>query len=151
VIDLSHLNEKGFWDVARTSTAPLVASHSCAHRIAPATRNLTDRQLEAVRDSLGLVGLNFHVGFVRPDGEIVQDTPLELFADQIDYPVEKLGIDGVGLGSDFGYAVMPRELGDASGLQKLVVTLRSRGYSGQELEKIAYRNWIRVLRASWGV
>jgi membrane dipeptidase len=150
MIDLSHLNEKGFWDVAEMSDAHMVATHSCAHAICPATRNLTDRQLQAIRDSQGLVGLNFHVGFIRPDGALVQETPLEALAHQIDYLVERLGIDGVGFGSDFEYAVVPRSLGDAAGLPKLLEVLRRRGYTQAELEKLAYRNWIRVLRDTWG-
>jgi membrane dipeptidase len=150
VIDLSHLNENGFWDVVKLSNAPLVATHSCAHAICPATRNLTDRQLDAIRDSDGLVGLNFHVGFVRPDGQLQEDTPLEDLAIQIDYLVEKLGIDRVGFGSDFEYAVIPHQLGDASGLPKLVEVLRNRGYPDADLEKLAYRNWMRVLRETWG-
>ena len=50
MIDLSHLNEQGFWDVARLSSAPLVATHTCVHAICPSTRNLTDRQLDAIRE-----------------------------------------------------------------------------------------------------
>src|SRR5207249_3433650 len=68
-IDLSHLNERGFWDVAGLSTAPLVASHSNAHAICPTTRNLLDTQLDAIRDSGGIVGVNFAVQFLHPEGE----------------------------------------------------------------------------------
>lgn len=68
LIDLSHLNAAGVAEVARLSDAPLVATHSCAHAVAASTRNLTDRQLGAIRDSGGFVGLNFATGFLRPDG-----------------------------------------------------------------------------------
>src|SRR5207248_7858657 len=61
MLDLSHLNEQGFWDVARLSEAPLVATHSNVHAITPSTRNLTDDQLKAIKDSEGIVGLNFGV------------------------------------------------------------------------------------------
>ena len=64
LIDLSHLNEQGFWDVARLSDAPLVATHSNVHALCPRTRNLTDRQLDAIRESDGMVGLNFGVGML---------------------------------------------------------------------------------------
>ena len=67
LVDLSHLNEQGFWDVARISTAPLVATHSAAHAICPVTRNLTDRQLAAIRDSDGLVGMNFEISVTGAD------------------------------------------------------------------------------------
>ena len=65
MLDLSHMNEAGFNDVARLSDAPLVATHSNAHAICPSSRNLTDRQLAMIRDSGGMVGLNFSVSFLR--------------------------------------------------------------------------------------
>ena len=68
MIDLSHINEKGFNDVARLSDAPLVATHSNAHAVTPSSRNLTDRQLAMIRDSGGMVGLNFATSFLRRDG-----------------------------------------------------------------------------------
>ncbi|HEV2108594.1 MAG TPA: dipeptidase, partial [Thermomicrobiales bacterium] len=150
MLDLSHLNEKGFWDVAKISDAPLVASHSNAHTLSPATRNLTDRQLAAIRESDGLVGLNFHVGFLRQDGARDVNTPLEVMADHVDYLVEHVGIDGVGLGSDFDGATMPAELGDVTGLPVLMETLRGRGYDDAALRKIGHENWIRVLERTWG-
>ena len=86
----------------------LVATHSNAHALAPWTRNLTDRQLDAIRDSDGMVGLNFHVGFLRDDGDPVNpDTPLAVMVRQIDYLVERLSIDRVGFGADFDGAIMP--------------------------------------------
>ncbi len=69
LVDLSHLNEAGFWDVARISDAPLVATHSCAWALASSPRNLTDAQLDAIRASGGIVGINFHKGFLRADGD----------------------------------------------------------------------------------
>ena len=68
MVDLSHLNEAGFWDVAAISDAPLVATHSNVHAICAATRNLTERQLDAIRASEGIVGLNFNCGFLHPEG-----------------------------------------------------------------------------------
>ena len=72
VIDLSHLNEKGFWDVARLSSAPLVASHSNAHALTPSSRNLTDDQLRAIGKSGGIIGLNFAIDFLQNDGRLVE-------------------------------------------------------------------------------
>lgn len=149
LIDLSHLNEKGFWDVAGLSDKPLVATHSGVHAISPTSRNLTDAQLDAVRDSGGMVGVNFHVGFLRPDGEVNSDTPLDVVVQHVDYMVERMGIDHVGLGSDFDGATMPNELRDVAGLPKLMATLESAGYDESALRKIAYENWVRVLRATW--
>lgn len=149
MLDLSHINERGFWDVADLSTAPLVATHSNVHALCPSARNLTDRQLQAIRESDGMVGLNFHVGFLREDGQPNKDTPLEVMVRHIDYLVEHLGIDRVGLGSDFDGATMPNELGDAAGLPRLVEALRARGYDDASLRKLGHENWVRVLRATW--
>jgi membrane dipeptidase len=150
MIDLSHITEQGFWDVQAISTRPLVATHSNAHAVSQSPRNLTDRQLDAIRDSGGVVGLNFHVAFLRPDGGRDANTPVSMMVDHVDHLVEKLGIDGVALGSDFDGATMPEDLKDASGLPKLMAALRNRGYDDESLRKIAHANWVRVLRETWG-
>ena len=84
MIDLSHLNEAGFWDVAAISDAPLVATHSNVHAICAATRNLTERQLDAIRDSEGMVGLNFNSGFLHPEGNRGSDLDLGVMVDHLD-------------------------------------------------------------------
>lgn len=150
LVDLSHLNEKGFWDVAKLSDAPLVATHSGAHALCASARNLTDRQLDAVRDSGGIVGVNFHVGFLRADGQ--RDgatTSLTEIVRHVDYMVERMGIDHVALGSDFDGATMPGDLRDAAGLPKLMDALAAAGYDDAALRQIAYGNWLRVLDATW--
>lgn len=149
MVDLSHLTERGFWDVAALSDRPLVATHSAAHAICPCSRNLTDQQLDAIKESDGLVGLNFEVSFLRPDGEKNPDTPLEVMVRQVDYLVEHLGIDRVAFGSDFDGATMPSALGDVSGLPRLLSALREHGYDDEALRKLAHENWLRVLRATW--
>ncbi len=149
MIDLSHLNEQGFWDVARITDAPLVATHSNVHALCPVTRNLTDKQLDAIKESDGMVGLNFAVAFLRRDGAPAADTPLETMVEHIDYLVERLGIDRVGLGSDFDGALIPQEIGDVAGLPRLVEALRRAGYDDEALRKLAYENWLRVLRKTW--
>ncbi|WP_026872337.1 dipeptidase [Inquilinus limosus] len=150
LIDLSHLNEKGFWDVAELSTAPLVATHSNAHSVCPHARNLTDRQLDAIRDSGGLVGLNFATAFLRPDGSMNADTDLEIMVRHVDALVERLGEDGVGLGSDYDGATVPAAIKDAAGLPRLFEALRARGYDEPLLRKIGTENWFRVLERTWG-
>lgn len=150
LIDLSHLNERGFWDVAAISNAPLVATHSNAHAVSPHSRNLTDRQLAAIRKSGGFVGVNFATSFLRPDGRQDKNTPLELVIQHIEHMLEHAGEDGVGLGSDFDGATIPAELGDAAGLQNLVQAMRQRGFAKPLIEKICFRNWLRVLGRTWG-
>jgi membrane dipeptidase len=149
MIDLSHINEQGFWDVAELTDAPLVATHSNAHSLCPTTRNLTDKQLDAIKETDGMVGLNFAVSFLREDGKSDANTPIETMVRHIDYLVERLGIDRVGLGSDFDGAKIPQEIGDVAGLPKLVDALRARGYDDAALRKIAHENWVRVLRKTW--
>jgi membrane dipeptidase len=149
MLDLSHLNEQGFWDVAGLSDAPLVATHSNVHAICPSARNLTDRQLAAIKASDGMVGLNFHVGFLRPDGGRDVDTPLSLLVRHLDYLIDHVGIDRVGLGSDFDGATMPADLSDAAALPNLIAALRAHGYDQAALRKIGHENWLRVLRLTW--
>jgi membrane dipeptidase len=150
MIDLSHLNEQGFWDVAKLSRAPLVCTHSNAHALSASTRNLTDRQLDAIKDSGGVAGLNFHVGFLREDGGKDPNTPIARMVDHIEYMAERMGIDHVALGSDFDGATMPAELKDAAGLPRLMQALRARGHTDADLAKLAHGNWVRVLRETWG-
>jgi membrane dipeptidase len=149
MVDLSHLNERGFWDVARVSDAPLVASHSNAHALCPSPRNLTDDQLRAIGESGGLVGINFCVAFAREDGADDADTPLSTIAAHAAHVAEVAGVDAVALGSDFDGATMPRELPDASHLPALFDALREFGFDDAELAKIGTGNWLRVLRATW--
>jgi membrane dipeptidase len=151
MLDVSHLNEQGFWDLAGITTAPIVATHSNAHALCPSTRNLTDRQLDAIRESGGMVGVNFNVPFLHPEGSRDPAMPLSIMADHVDYLVDKVGIDSVGLGSDFDGALMPEELSDASKLPNLMTLLRERGYDDAALRKIGYENWVRVLGETWGM
>jgi membrane dipeptidase len=150
IIDNSHLNEAGFWDVARISQHPLVATHSGAHALSPSTRNLTDKQLDAIRDSDGLVGVNFHVGFLHPEGNgDAEATSVAGIADHLDYLMAKLGDTRVALGSDFDGATMPADLADSAGLPLLVNELQSRGYDQPTLDQIGTKNWLRIFDQTW--
>ncbi|OWV91055.1 peptidase [Rhizobium sp. R72] len=150
LIDLAHITEKGFWDVAKTTDQPLVASHSNAHALTPVARNLTDKQLDAIRERRGLVGVNYATAMLRSDGRSDGDTPLSDMVRHIDYLVERVGIDCVALGSDFDGATIPEEIGDAAGNQKLIVALQRVGYCARDLEKLASGNWLRILASAWG-
>ncbi|MTH79807.1 dipeptidase [Paracoccus aestuariivivens] len=150
MLDLSHLNEKGFDDIAVLSDAPLVASHSCAHAVAPSTRNLTDRQLQVIAESKGLVGLNYAVGFLHPDGRRDPMHGFEVILRHLDHLLKFLGEDGVALGSDYDGAQMPEDLSDASKVQNIVQAMLDHGYGEELTTKIAHRNWIGVLERTWG-
>lgn len=149
VIDLAHLNEKGFWDVAHESRAPLVVSHADVHAICPSTRNLTDAQIDAVGRSGGVIGLNFEPIQITENANPSQDVPLAQFVKHVDYIANRIGVDHVAFGSDFDGTNMPAELRDAAGLQKLIQALHSAGYDEATVEKIAFRNWLRIFRDTW--
>jgi membrane dipeptidase len=149
-IDLSHLNAAGFWDVARVLDAPLIASHSCVNAICPTARNLTDDQLDAIASSHGLVGINFDVGSLRADGADDENTPLAAIAEHARYIADRCGVDHVALGSDFDGATMPSDVPDASAYQRVLAALEAEGFENDEVDRIAWKNWRRVLAAAWG-
>lgn len=150
MIDLSHLNEKGFDDVAAISDAPLVATHSNAHAITASTRNLTDRQLATIRATGGMVGLNFATVFLRPDGARSPDMDWDPVLRHLDHLIAHLGEDGVGLGSDFDGATMPQGIGDVTGLPALQQAMAEHQFGTALIRKISHDNWLRVLERTWG-
>jgi membrane dipeptidase len=148
-VDLSHLNEAGFWDTARIDAAPLIASHSGVHALSAQSRNLTDAQLDAIGASGGLVGIVFAAPFLREDGRDEADTPLHTIVDHARYAADRIGVEHVGLGSDFDGATIPDELGDVAGLPRLLSALAAGGFTEQEVRAIAWDNWRRVLERAW--
>jgi membrane dipeptidase len=145
MLDLSHMNEAGFNDVARLSDAPLVATHSNAHAICPSSRNLTDRQLAMIRESGGMVGLNFSVSFLRPDGRQVAETGWDPILRHMDHLLERLGEDHLGFGSDFDGCTTPDVIDDVCGLPGLLQALSDHGYDRPLVEKLSHRNWLSLL------
>jgi membrane dipeptidase len=150
LVDVSHLNEEGFWDVNRITNAPLVASHSNAHSVAASSRNLTDDQIRAIGESSGLIGVNFATGFIRPDGAWNRNTPAEMMLRHFDHLLKLAGEDCVGFGSDFDGARVPNFISDAGGVPKLIESMAAHGYGDQLIRKIAGENWLRVLDKTWG-
>jgi membrane dipeptidase len=149
LVDLSHLNEAGFWDVARSDAGPLVATHSAVHALCPTSRNLTDAQLDAIGASGGLVGIVFACPFLRPDFDDDADTPIALIAEHARYVAQRIGVAHVALGSDFDGATIPAALGDVAGIPALLDALATAGFGREEIEAIAWHNWRRVLSAWW--
>nr|WP_154324788.1 dipeptidase [Pantoea sp. 201603H] len=150
LIDLSHMNEKAFWQTARYSEAPLVATHSNVHALCPQPRNLTDKQLSAIAERGGFVGVNFGTAFLRADGKRNGDTPITEIVKHLDALIAKLGEDHVGFGSDFDGINVPDSLGDVAGLPVLLQAMADAGYDHTLIEKIAWRNWLKVLKQTWG-
>jgi membrane dipeptidase len=149
MVDLAHLNEAGFWDVAAAGVGPLVSSHTAAHALCQSPRNLTDAQIDAVGDSGGLVGIVYGVRFLRTDFAPNPDTPLQLIARHAAYIAERIGVEHVALGSDFDGTVIPDAIGDVTGVPRVLQALRDVGFSEDEVASIAWTNWRRVLDAWW--
>lgn len=150
LVDLSHLNAKGVDDVASLSDAPLVATHSNAWAITPSARNLTDRQLAMIRDSGGMVGINFATVFLRPDGQRSPQMTLDPLMRHLDHLITHLGEDHVGFGSDFDGTTVPEPIGDVMGLPRLLQALSDHGVGPELMAKLAWGNWMGVLRRTWG-
>ncbi|MEB6668186.1 dipeptidase [Acinetobacter vivianii] len=149
VVDVSHMNERAFWDTVDILQQPIVATHSNAHALCPQARNLTDPQLKAIAESGGMVGVNFDVAFLRGDGQRNADTPLELILDHLEYMMDHLGEDHIGFGSDFDGALISTELQDVTGLAQLIAAMQQRHYSKELIEKICWGNWLNVLNRIW--
>jgi membrane dipeptidase len=149
LVDLSHITERGFWDAAKHSSAPLVATHSNAHAVSPHSRNLTNEQLLAIGESKGLVGLNFATGFLREDGKWDSLTQPDVMIKHLEHMIRFAGEDCVGFGSDFDGARVPSFIGGVTGYPKLIEAMKNAGFGQELVEKIAYRNWLRVLEVTW--
>lgn len=140
LVDLAHLNERGFWDVAEVTDRPLVVTHACAHALVPSARNLTDAQLDAVGDSGGVVGVCFHHEDVGPHRTDI--------ARQVDHIARRIGPAHVALGSDFDGCELPQGLAGAQDLPLILDDLRALGWDEPELRLVAHANFLRVLTAA---
>jgi membrane dipeptidase len=145
-VDVSHLSEATFWDLAAVTKAPIIASHSCCWALNPNVRNLKDAQIQAIAESGGVVQVCFHRPFLAADPT---KATIATLVDHIDHVVGLAGIDHVGLGSDFDGGQMPANLTDASLLPNITRELVKRGYTESEIRKILGENTARALRAVW--
>lgn len=150
VFDLAHMNEAGFWDTLKLEAAPLVVSHAGAHAICPNSRCLTDAQIDAVGETGGLVGIVYAPAFLRPDGRNQPaDTPMALIVQHARHVAERIGVEHVALGSDFDGTEVPDDLGDVTGVPRLLEEFANHGFSASEIEAIAWGNWRRTLACCW--
>ena len=145
LLDVSHLNEAGFWDIAKISNQPIIASHSNAHSLCPSPRNLTDRQLDAIAERGGLVGVCFATAYLREDGARDRNTPLDLILRQFDYLISRIGEDNLAFGSDFDGAVLPASLSDAAALPTLITAMQAYGFGAPLIAKLCWDNWLNRL------
>ncbi|MCL1916844.1 MAG: dipeptidase [Peptococcaceae bacterium] len=142
LVDVSHINEQGFWHVLEISSRPVAATHSCARALCNHPRNLTDRQLRALAAAGGVVGVNFCPEFLVENGE----AGLADVVHHIAHIAQVAGVECVGLGSDFdGVEALPRGLEEVSCLPALLEALGREGFSSQEIQAVARGNFWRVL------
>lgn len=147
LVDVSHLNEPGFWDVLEISGDPVIASHSCPRSLRDHGRNLTDRQIKALADKGGVIGVNFYPGFLTAG----ESAALEDVLDHIEYLINVGGSDCVGLGSDYdGINAVPDGLQDCSMMPTIAAGLESRGHSLTVIEKIMGGNFLRIAESVLG-
>lgn len=141
LIDVSHLAEKGFWDVVDLSCEPIIASHSNAKTLCDHRRNLTDSQIRALADKGGVIGVNFGASFLTQD----EQSTIRDVVEQIKYLSNVGGVEAVGLGSDFdGIGHPPAGLENISQMPKLGDELSKAGFSGEQTAKILGGNFLRV-------
>lgn len=140
IVDVSHLGDKGFEDVLELSTKPIVASHSNARAICDVARNLSDEMILKLHQNNGVMGMNFCEDFISNDS----NGSVENIIKHIDH-IKELGcIDNIGLGSDFDGIKKREEMSDCSQMYMLIDALKEHGYSNEEIEKICYKNVLRV-------
>lgn len=141
--DTSHLNEAGFWDLIDRHSQPSMASHSCAAKLRPHFRNLTDEQIRAMAARGGWIGVNFYPNFLREDGRAgVRD-----IADHIDHMCQLGAAKNVGFGSDFdGIETSPYDCQSPADVPKILDELRRRGYSEEAVADIAGGNFLAYCR-----
>lgn len=188
MVDLSHVGEQTFWDAIKTTTKPVLVSHSSVYTICPVFRNLKDEQIKAVAKNGGVIQINFYSGFLDSTFDAKEKAfearhkaekdslvatgkqefyawnflftkyadevrnmraPFKLVIDHIDYIAKLVGVDYVGLGSDFdGISFPPQEMDDVTSYPLITKALLERGYSKRDVEKISGGNFIRVLKAN---
>lgn len=142
IIDVSHLNDAGFWDVMDCTTSPVIASHSNCRAVCSHPRNLTDDQIRALAQREGVIGINFAPGFIHPD-----NATIGRLVDHIDHIVDIVGSEYVGLGSDFdGISSTPEGLADVSQMPRITHELIRRRYSDEEIRQILGLNHLRVFK-----
>ena len=139
VVDVSHLNEPGFWDVVGMTQAPFMATHSCCRALCDHPRNLRDEQLQALAEKGGVVGITFVPAFIA-----ATEPALAGLLDHIDHAVSIAGIDHVGLGSDFDGG--GKLVQDATHLPEITIGLADRGYAEADIRKILGDNQLRLLQ-----
>lgn len=147
LVDVSHLSDGGFWDVARISKKPFAATHSNCRALAPHTRNLTDEMIRALANRGGVAGLNYFPPFLSPDPE-ERCSRVEDMCRHVLHMLMVGGEDCIALGSDFDGIYGELEIASPADVPGLFAALEKAGLTARQLEKFACGNVLRVLRES---
>ena len=187
IIDMSHIGEKSFWDIAAIANKPFIASHSSVYKLSPHFRNLKDDQILEIKKVGGLVGLNPYPFFIDTSFKMKEEKfirkykdelsqidikesnktvawiskqhqlqrllkdivpPMDVFIDHIEYIINLIGIDFVGIGSDYdGLDCLPHSWIDCMDHIKIAECLDKRGYAALDIEKVMGQNFLRVLES----
>ncbi|MDO5425671.1 MAG: dipeptidase [Eubacteriales bacterium] len=142
--DVSHLSDGGFWDVAKHTKKPFVASHSNAAAKCGVCRNLTDDMIRCLGERGGVAGLNFSADFLTDPGSSDPEKLFEAMAGHVAHMAQVGGIEVCGLGSDFDGIPTNPAIPDASYMPRLIDALQKKGFHESEIEKIFYKNVLRV-------
>lgn len=148
VVDVSHLNEGGFYDVARCSAKPFVATHSNAFALSPSPRNLKDDQIRILADKGGVSGLNFYGGFLNEDIDD-EESRVERLCDHAMYMMNKGGEDFIAIGTDFDGGIGDLEIPSCDHMEVLFEALKKRGMTQRQFDKFTHENVERVLKECW--
>ncbi|MCK9478475.1 MAG: dipeptidase [Firmicutes bacterium] len=141
VVDVSHLNEKGFWDVASICKAPFIASHSNSAKICPHRRNLTDEQIKEIIKQKGFIGINFYPDFLSRNTAKISD-----ILRHIEHIMSLGGEKALGFGADFdGIDTLPEGIKGVEDMHKIIDRLEKLNYTKSQIEDIAYKNLKGVL------
>lgn len=148
LIDISHLNQKGVDDVVKMTSRPFIASHSNAYKLCPVDRNLSDNQLMEIASIDGVVGINFYPRFLTQKDPV--KTTISDVINHIKYITTLIGVEHVGLGSDFdGIGITPKGLENAGKFKNIPPLLKDEGFSKQDISKIMGGNFQRVFNKVW--
>jgi membrane dipeptidase len=147
ILDVSHINPAGFWDMIKASKSPILATHSSVKAISPHVRNLDDEQIRAIAKQGGTIGINFATAFIDPGMAFDSDPPLETLVSHFCHIVDLVGDEHVSFGTDFDGATIPSAVKDATGLPVVCRALKAKGLGEAALERICNGNFLRVMDA----
>lgn len=147
IIDLSHISERGFWDVLKLTKQPVIVSHSNARSVCNHVRNLSDEQIKAIKTNGGVIGINFYPYFLTDTGKAT----LKDIINHIEHIAGLIGMDHIGIGSDFdGIECTPEGIRGVEDINLVFNELLRLNYSMESVEKLAGRNFLRIMERVMG-